>query len=271
MYRAPEPHSPNTDAAQLPLWDEESAQFAVSLRHSPRARRVAVRINAGGLVELVVPRGVAEHHAWSFLESRSDWVRHHVARRRAAMPPPQEFPPRLLRLPLLGETWRIFQAGGAGRPRLVVTHAPSATPDRRPSAARTEGVLELRGAGTPEEWRRGLLTWLKRRALPALGERLAMQARLHDFSYSAVTVRCQRTRWGSCSARGTITLNLALLFQPEDVVRYLLCHELAHTRHLNHSARFWRCVAACEPRWRALDAALVQGWRHVPAWLVGAS
>jgi predicted metal-dependent hydrolase len=261
VYRAPEPHHPNPHAAQLPLWGEESAQFAVSLRHSPRARRVAVRINAGGLVELVVPRGVAEHHAWSFLESRSDWVRHHVERRRAAMPPPQEFPPRLLRLPLLGETWRIFQAGGSGRPRLVVTHSP---------AGPAEGVLELRGAGAPQEWRRGLLAWLKRRALPALDERLAEQARLHGFSYASVKVRCQRTRWGSCSARGVITLNVALLFQPEDVVRYLLCHELAHTRHLNHSPRFWRCVAVCEPRWRPLDAALVKGWRHVPAWLVAA-
>jgi predicted metal-dependent hydrolase len=270
VYRAPEPHHLNHHAAQLPLWDEESAQFAVSLRHSPRARRVAVRINAGGLVELVVPRGVAEHHAWSFLESRSDWVRHHVARRRAAMPPLQEFPPRLLSLPLLGETWRIFQAGGGGRPRLVVTHAPPATGDRRSAAAPTMGVLELRGQGTVQDWRRCLLAWLKRRALPALAERLAEQARRHDFTYSAVKVRCQRTRWGSCSARGVITLNLALLFQAEDVVRYLLCHELAHTRHLNHSARFWRCVAACEPRWRALDVALVQGWRHVPAWLAGA-
>jgi predicted metal-dependent hydrolase len=267
VYRAPEPHFPSPHEAQLPLWGEESAQFAVSLRHSPRARRVAVRINAGGLVELVVPRGVAEHHAWSFLESRSDWVRHHVERRRAAMPPPQEFPPRLLRLPLLGENWRIFRAGGEGRPRLVVTHAPGATVARRSTA---EGVLELRGQGTAQDWRRCLLAWLKRRALPALADRLAEQARLHDFTFSMVKLRCQRTRWGSCSARGVITLNLALLFQPEDVVRYLLCHELAHTRHLNHSARFWRCVASCEPRWRALDAQLVRGWRHVPAWLVAA-
>ena len=81
-------------------------------------------------------------------------------------------------------------------------------------------------------------------------------------------MRCQRSRWGSCSARGTISLNLALLFQPEDVVRYLLCHELAHTRHMNHSSRFWRLVAECEPRWRELDAALLQGWRNVPQWLV---
>lgn len=236
------------------MWEDPAAAPKVTLRHSRRARRIAVRIIAGGQVELVVPRGVAERHAWTFLESRAAWVQHHMARRRACLPPPEEFPPRVLRLPLLGESWRLFRSGGMGRAQLIA----------HPRA----GVLELRGSAGAETWRRRLLAWLKPRALAALRQRLDAEAQRHGFSYSALTLRCQRTRWGSCSARGAISLNLALLFQPEDVVRYLLCHELAHTRHLNHSTRFWRCVAACEPRWRELDAALLQGWRHVPAWLV---
>jgi predicted metal-dependent hydrolase len=253
VYRATEPHFPGADEAQLPLWQAASSVPDVSLRHSRRARRVAVRIAHTGRVELVVPRGVSERQAWAFLESRAEWVRHHVERRRAAAPVAGEFPPRTLQLPLLRETWRVFQAGGSSRARLVVQPA---------------GVLELRGSGTTEAWRRCLLNWLKARALSAFSQRLEALAQQHGFSYSAVGVRRQRSRWGSCSARGAISLNLALLFQPEDVVRYLLCHELAHTRHLNHSARFWRCVAECEPRWRELDAALLQGWRNVPQWLV---
>lgn len=253
MYRATEPHFPGNDEPQLPLWQPASTVPAVSLRHSRRARRVAVRIVQGGTVELVVPRGVSERQAWAFLESRADWVRHHMELRRAAQPVPEQFPPRSLHLPLLGETWRIFQAGGTGRARLVVQAA---------------GVIELRGSGTREDWRRCLLAWLKRRAQPAFTARLEALAAQHGFTFTAVSVRCQRSRWGSCSARGAISLNLALLFQPQDVVRYLLCHELAHTRHLDHSARFWRCVAGCEPRWRELDAALLKGWRNVPQWLV---
>lgn len=240
-------------AAQLALWDESSAALAVSIRHSQRARRVAVRICAGGRVELVVPRGVSERRAWAFLESRADWVRHHVARRRQQAPQASEFPPRTLELPLLGESWRLFQAGGSGRARLVAAG----------------GVLELRGSGDAATWRRCLLLWLRRRALAALAPRLAELARRHGFSYSALRVGNQRTRWGSCSSRGVISLNLALLFQSEDVVRYLLCHELAHTRHMNHSARFWDCVEGCEPRWRELDAALSGGWRLVPSWIGG--
>lgn len=242
-------------SGQLALWQDPHARGPlVTVRHSRRARRIAVRIAAGGRVELVVPRGVSERRAWAFFDSRAEWVREHLARRRIAAPA-QEFPPRHLHLPLLDESWRLFRAGGTGRPRLVETGA----------------VLELRGVGEPEAFRRCLLLWLKRRAAAALTPRLAEEAARHGFSYSRLRVANQRSRWGSCSTRGLISLNLALLFQPERVVRYLLCHELAHTRHMDHSARFWNCVAACVPRWRELDRALGHGWRNVPAWIGGLS
>jgi len=80
-------------------------------------------------------------------------------------------------------------------------------------------------------------------------------------------LRRQRTRWGSCSAAGTISLNVCLMFQRPEVVRYLLVHELCHRRHMNHSARFWSLVASHEPNWRALDAELLRGWQNVPAWV----
>jgi len=237
----------------LALWQEPHAMAgAVNIRHSQRARRIAVRIAAGGRVELVVPRGVSERRAWAFYESRAEWVHEHLARRRMAAPL-QEFPPRHLHLPLLDETWRLFRAGGTGRARVVETGR----------------VLKLRGAGTPEDFRRCLLRWLKRRALRALAPRLAEESARHGLRYSRVRVANQKSRWGSCSTQGLISLNLALLFQPERVVRYLLCHELAHTRHMDHSARFWACVAECEPRWRELDRQLSGGWRNVPAWIGG--
>jgi hypothetical protein len=239
-------------AGQLALWQEGAALAPVTVRHSRRARRIAVRIAMGGKVELVVPRGVSERRAWAFYESREAWVREHLERRRPAVPV-QEFPPRRLHLPLLDETWRLFRAGGMGRPRVV----------------EASGVLQLRGEGEPEAFRRCLLAWLKRRAAAALAPRLEAEAVAHGFSYSRMRVANQRSRWGSCSTRGLISLNLALLFQPERVVRYLLCHELSHTRHMDHSARFWECVARCEPRWRELDRALSRGWRNVPAWVGG--
>src|SRR5512138_1285860 len=67
--------------SQLSLWEDAGAAPAVNIRHSRRARRIAVRIAASGQVELVVPRGVAEHRALAFLHSQAEWVRRHVARR----------------------------------------------------------------------------------------------------------------------------------------------------------------------------------------------
>ncbi len=243
----------SAQSAQLALWeDARAAGPQVNIRHSRRARRIAVRIAAGGRVELVVPRGVSERRAWAFYESRVEWVREHLARRRAAAPV-QEFPPRNLHLPLLGASWRLFRAGGTGRPRVLESGT----------------LLELHGVGEPEAFRRCLLQWLKQRALDALAPRLAALAAQHGFHYNRVRVGNQRSRWGSCSTRGLISLNIALLFQSEDVVRYLLCHELSHTRHMDHSERFWACVERCEPRWRELDRTLCGGWRNVPTWIGG--
>ena len=85
--------------------------------------------------------------------------------------------------------------------------------------------------------------------------------------YARVAIRRQRSRWGSCSVRGTISLNACLLFQRPAVVDYLIVHELMHVKHMNHSARFWQAVESHCADWRALDRELVQGFRHVPRWV----
>jgi predicted metal-dependent hydrolase len=68
-----------------------------------------------------------------------------------------------------------------------------------------------------------------------------------------VTVRNQRSRWGSCSANGTVSLNWRLLQAPESVRDYIICHELAHLWELNHSGRFWARVEAIFPQWREAE------------------
>jgi predicted metal-dependent hydrolase len=115
---------------------------------------------------------------------------------------------------------------------------------------------------------RGLLQrWLKRAAYQRLAPRLLQLAGELNYSVARVSIRCQRTRWGSCSTRGTVSLNCSLLFLSLDVVRYLFVHELAHTKHMNHSASFWRLVEKIEPDYRRLDRDLLAGWRTVPGWV----
>jgi predicted metal-dependent hydrolase len=92
-------------------------------------------------------------------------------------------------------------------------------------------------------------TWLRDRALVRLRGELAALAATFGIAVTRVSIRNQRSRWGSCSRRGTISLNWRLVQVPPFVREYVLVHELMHRRELNHSARFWRHVAAACPRY----------------------
>ena len=102
---------------------------------------------------------------------------------------------------------------------------------------------------------------LRERAKRGLPARLLALAAVHALRVTRVSVRNQQSRWGSCSRRGTISLNWRLVQVPRFVREYVLVHELMHRRELNHSARFWRHVAAACPRyvearrWLRIDGA----------------
>ena len=89
---------------------------------------------------------------------------------------------------------------------------------------------------------------LRKRAVTELPPALLALARMHDITLTRIAVRNQRSRWGACSARGSITLNWRLILVPDFVREYVMIHELMHRRELNHSRRFWRHVAAACPR-----------------------
>ena len=231
------------------MWNAAGGSSVPQLRISNRARRIAIRVLDDASVELVVPRGVSPSRAQAFLASRSEWVKAAVERRRQHAAPEEPWLPEWLDLAAVGERWRVHLAGGTGRPRLV----------ERPGR-----LLSLSGEATRLQWRTRLLAWLAAKAQQEFEPRLRELAQQHGFSFRVLSIRAQRSRWGSCSTRGTISINLAMLFQRPEVLRYLMCHELAHTRHMNHSAAFWRCVEGCEPLWQTLDRELSQGGRRLP-------
>ena len=231
----------------------DSSSPAWVLRRSPRARRLALRVHQDGKVEVVVPRGVPDALVRGFVERHADWVRRKLAER----PHPrtvEPFPPPHLDLPALQQRFRIHMAGGRGRPRLRVYG---------------EGLLSLGGdlGGEPLAAQRLLLRWLLAHAHAELEPRLRELEALTDLRYQKLQLRRQRTRWGSCSSRGVISLNVCAVFQSPEVLRYLMVHELSHTRHMNHSPAYWRTVAAHCADYRRLDRELSRGWQHVPTWV----
>jgi predicted metal-dependent hydrolase len=235
---------------QLELWNEEgTADWAV--RASARARRLSVRVYRDGGVEIVVPPRVSARRVAAFVAEHREWIERQRSRTVPRTLSP--FPPGDLSLTAVGEHWSCKVAPGKGRAKLR---------QQLPNVLQLSG--DLSEAAPVQRLLRG---WLTERGLARLGAPLLALAAEMDVQVQKLQLRWQRTRWGSCSRHGTISLNGCLLFQRPEVLRYLLIHELAHLRHMNHSAHFWEYVARFEPDWRMLDSELLQGWRRVPTWI----
>ncbi|MFM7432868.1 MAG: M48 family metallopeptidase, partial [Gammaproteobacteria bacterium] len=239
-----------TDDAALPL--------AWTLRRSARARRLALRVHHDGRVEVVAPRGVGEAMIGHFVDRHLEWILHRLAE-RPAPPAPQAFPPATLELPALGEGYRIHLAGGRGRVQV-----------RRLG----DGLLSIvghAGGGAAEAERaaikRALLAWLLEHAQTAFEPRLRDLAVRGGFSYRSLQLRRQRTRWGSCSSRGVISLNVCGVFQSPAVLNYLMIHELVHTRHMNHSAASFLSFSSPFPSFLFLSLSLLLFFLPFPSFL----
>jgi predicted metal-dependent hydrolase len=233
---------------QLSLFETRSSSDPFAVRVSPRARRLTARVHVGGRVEIVVPVGVNAHAVRDFVQRFTPWIDRKVAAMRCFVAPAEPVPPGI-DFAFTGEHLSVEWRRGTARKleqhgdKLLI-HAPD------DAAAR--GLLQA---------------WLKSAAEARLAPQLLKLADELKYSVSRVSIRCQRTRWGSCSTRGAVSLNCSLVFLRPAVVRYLFIHELAHTKHMNHSASFWRLVEKLEPDYRCLDRELLAGWRTVPAWV----
>jgi predicted metal-dependent hydrolase len=236
---------------QLQLWDLGGSEPSWSVRQSARARRLSVRVFRNGGVEIVVPPRTSPHRVSAFVSEHREWIERQ--RKRAVPQFDWPLPPTELSLCAIGEHWRCSVAAAAGRLR----------------AHELAGCeLQLKGSGRDREHtRQVILRWLVKHAALCFEAPLRELAARMGVKAGKLQIRCQRTRWGSCSRRGTISLNVCLLFQRPEVLRYLMIHELSHLRHMNHSARFWAEVARHEPHWKVLDRELQQGWRRVPTWI----
>ena len=222
------------------------------VRPSDKARRLAVRVLPGGIVEIVVPRGTRPRAVQQFVQRHRDWIDRKLVQYQPDATDADGLPDRIV-FAANGESLDVRYEEARGAPRLC--HA--------------DGILTVAGECERSVLvRHALQRFTMRRAHGVLLPWLERVSTDSGLGFQRLQIRRQRTRWGSCSRNGTISLNACLLFQRPAIVNYLLIHELVHTRHMNHSRRFWAAVEHLEPDWRALDAALSQGWRSVPAWVL---
>jgi predicted metal-dependent hydrolase len=241
-------------SAQLQLFESRETASAWNVRVSRRARRLSVRVYPGGRVEVVVPPGASAATVQRFVGTHREWIEQRVTDLSTVAGVAVEALPQRIELAALGRTY-------------VVQYRATAS---RLAQARIvgEGVLEISGATHDAKLvATALRNWIFDLAEHELMRELQRVAHLGGFEFRRLQVRRQRTRWGSCSASGTISLNVCVMFQPQDVMRYLLIHELSHTRHMNHSRRFWALVESLEPDYQRLDRDLLRGWQRVPGWM----
>jgi predicted metal-dependent hydrolase len=187
----------------------------VTMRLNPRARRLIVKVHPStGEVSVVAPSQRALDRALEFARGQETWI----ARQLARVPARVTFGPGA-RIPFRGRD-HLIARGEATRAH--------------------EGVIEV--AGRDEHASRRVLDFLKREARQVLDARSHAYAARIDARVRRITVRDTSSRWGSCSTSKCISYSWRLILAPDFVLDYVVAHEVAHLREMNHSDRFWRVV-----------------------------
>lgn len=205
----------------------ERAVPILFVRH-PRARRYVLRLRADGTARVSVPRRGSLAEARAFVENQVAWLGRQLVRQEQR-PQPEGCWREGTTILLRGDQVLLrLEAGDDGQRVWFGDQSVAAPP----------GTLDFRALIGAHLWR------LARAILPPRVFELAAR---HNLPVRRVTVRDQRSRWGSCSRLGTISLNWRLVQMPDRVRDYVIWHELMHLRQMNHSPRFWREVAAVCP------------------------
>lgn len=225
------------------------------VRRSDRARRARLTIGEDGEAVVVLPRRAPLREAALLVERNADWLDRHLGRIRAEAA-------RLGARPPLGEG-RVLEVGG--RPMRVSTVDAGA---RRPPRGRLEtlpGQLVVR-LGTDGRDAPALLeAWLRDRAREVIGRRIDIRAAEMGVRPGRLSIRDQRTRWASASARGDLSFSWRLLLAPPEVLDAVVVHELAHLRYRGHGPRFWALVERHAPQTRSARRWLREHARDVRA------
>lgn len=197
----------------------------VAIRVSPRARRMALRIDpAGRRVELVLPRGVPERTGLRFLAAKRGWIE----ARLAALPQSVPFVEGAT-VPLLGVPHRIRRELDPAAPPVKIADG------------------EIRVRGDPAHAARRVRDHLVAAARAELAPRARRLAARLGRDVERVSVRDTKSRWGSCSGGGNLSFSWRLILAPEAVLDYVVAHEVAHLAEMNHGPRFWRLVERLMP------------------------
>lgn len=194
-----------------------------------RRKTLAITVDSFGRLIVRAPKRCSEARIFAFIQEKESWILRKKAEREGAG---IQLPPENLngyRLLLLGKECTIY-----------------VVPTSKVGYDAEENVIYL-PENNPRE---RLIKWLKNNAKRIFSEVTARTAERMGTSYPSIMVTSARGRWGSCSANNALHYSFRLIYAPKEVIEYVVVHELAHTKHKNHSKAFWAEVATYVPDWK---------------------
>lgn len=215
-------------------------KYPYHLVFSKRAKYIRVKLSQRGELSVTLPSHAQVKLAHKFIISKTSWIETNIAK---IVSEEKQTLPKTLDLKLLNEIWHIsYSKIKTKDPKLI-------------KLTETNNYeLNIKGEGEClndfELITKSINQWCKKKSKIIFNTMLQEIAELHGFHYNRLSIRSQKTRWGSCSDKKNINLNSKLLFMPEEVVRYVMIHELCHTIEMNHSNRFWSLVEDCDPHFK---------------------
>ncbi len=210
----------------------------ITICRNPRARRMTLRVAAmPGAATLVTPHSVGRRSALRFIQENANWLTEKLARQ----PEPVPFLPDA-KIPFRGHMYRLAPLAGA------------------------RGVMfcgndEIHVPGGPAHLERRLHEWLKREARAAITSSVNEHASAFERIVERISIRDQKSRWGSCSPSGNMSFSWRLILAPPEILDYVCAHEAAHLVQMNHGPKFWKLV-----RQRIADPGAADRWlnQHGP-------
>jgi len=228
-----------------------------TLRRSKRARNISLQIDPAKGLELVLPYRANLDDALRFLEARRSWVEKHadVIRQTIVDPERRLDLPSSITLNALEKSWDLRYHFLPSAKTISLRHIN----DR---LIFTGNITDFKSCSPL------IKKWVKQLAKEILPEWLQKVSHEVGLPYKGVSIKGQKTLWGSCSPEHNISLNYKLLFLPFEMVRYVLIHELSHTVHLNHSKHFWGLVRQLDPKYKQSEKGLKNVAEFIPRWLI---
>lgn len=234
-----EPHAPNITFMPNMKIDNHSLDW--SLRYSPRRRTVQIRVIGADRLEVAAPTGMPLEKIQLLLNGKAAWISRQIGRLKAAAANPAN-------ASLTHGATLLYQ----GVPHCLLLLADG---NRKPHVTLHNNSIcihltELIGQDNDPTVYHTLKSWYGRQAQALLSERTLYWSGQIGVTPSRISLRDQKSRWGSCSSRKTISYNWRIIMAPPEVLDYLVVHELCHLIHPNHSPAYWREVSRWVPDYR---------------------